>query len=99
MKKDDIWILAFENAPFAKESTPLDFLKEQDSEIIYNLINKEPSSVVATVLHCLGREKGKSVVERFNSIQKKEILRIMYLGNLVDDSVMNIISKTLKNKI
>lgn len=99
MKKDDLWLIAFENAPFAKEKTPLDFLKDQNPEIIYSIVNKEPLSVVATVIFCMGKEKGKGVLERFNSIQKKEILKIMYMGNLVDKSILNIISNTLKNKI
>lgn len=99
MKSDDIWLLAFENAPFAKKKTPLDFLKNQDSDIIYSFISKEMPSVVATVLFCMGMEKGKNVLRHFNSVQKKEILKIMYLGNSVDDGILQTIANALRLKI
>lgn len=99
MRKDDIWLLAFENAPFAKKETHLDFLKNQDSDVIYSIISRELPSVAATVLFCIGREKGKEVLEHFSSAQKKEILKIMYLGNPVDDGILKTISSALRLKI
>lgn len=99
MKKDDIWLLALENAPFAKKETPLDFLKNQDSDIIFSLLKKEIPSVIATVIFCIGKEKGKEVLSRFDSAHKKEILKIMYLDNSVSDTVLKVISDTLRLKI
>lgn len=99
MKKNDIWRLALVNAPFAKESTPLDFLKNMDSNSIFSIIKDEPPAVIAPVLHCLGYEKSQSVLEKCQMPLQKEVLRAMYLGDMVDEGILKIIANALHRKI
>ena len=99
MKKNDIWRLALMNAPFAQEATPLDFLKDLESDFLYNLIKDEPPTVIAPVLHCIGRDKSLLVLEKCDMPLQKEVLRIMYLGAAVDPGILGIIAKALKRKI
>ena len=99
MKKNDIWRIALFNAPFAKEATPLDFLKNLEDDFLYALIKDEPPTVIAPVLHCIGYEKSLSVLEKCQTKLQKEILRAMYLGDLVDSGILSIIANALKRKI
>ena len=99
MKKKDIWRLALLNAPFAKEPTPLDFLKELDSGSIFSLIKDEPPTVIAPVLQSLGFEKSQEVLEKCQMPLQKEVLRVMYTLDIVDDGILRIIANALKRKI
>ena len=99
MKKNDIWRLALLNAPFAQRSTPLDFLKDLESGFLYNLIKDEPPAVIAPVLHCLGYEKSQSVLEKCGMPLQKEVLRAMYLGDMVDSGILSVIANALRRKI
>ncbi|MBO7516278.1 MAG: hypothetical protein J6T61_00870 [Spirochaetia bacterium] len=99
MKKNDIWRLALLNAPFAQEATPLDFLKELDSDSLYRLIKGEPPTVIAPVLHCIGYDKSLCVLEKCQMPLQKEVLRAMYLGDMVDRGILNIIANALRRKI
>ena len=99
MKKNDIWRLALMNAPFAQEATPLEFLKDLESDFLYNLIKDEPPTVIAPVLHCIGCDKSLLVLEKCDMPLQKEVLRIMYLGAAVDPGILGIIAKALKRKI
>ena len=87
------------NAPFAQEATPLEFLKDLESDFLYNLIKDEPPTVIAPVLHCIGRDKSLLVLEKCDMPLQKEVLRIMYLGAAVDPGILGIIAKALKRKI
>ena len=86
MKKNEIWRLALLNAPFAQKSTPLDFLKDLESDFLYNLIKDEPPAVIAPVLHCLGYEKSQSWLEKCGMPLQKEVLRAMYFTVLLHPS-------------
>lgn len=99
MKKNDIWRLALVNAPFAKEPTPLDFLKELDGSSIFALVKDEPPTVIAPVLQCIGLEKSQSVLEKCQMPLQKEVLRAMYVSDIVDDGILRIIANALKRKI
>ena len=99
MKKNEIWRLALVNAPFAKEPTPLDFLKDMDSSSLFALVKDEPPAVIAPVLHCLGLDKSQAVLEKCQMPLQKEVLRAMYLGDMVDDGILNIIANALRRKI
>jgi len=99
MKKNDIWRLALLNAPFAQESTPLDFLKDLENDSLYSLIKDEPPTVIAPVLHCIGYEKSLSVLEKCQMPLQKEVLRAMYLGDMVDKGILGIIANALRRKI
>ena len=99
MKKNEIWRIALLNAPFAKESTPLDFLKSLEDDFLYNLIKDEPPTVIAPVLHCIGYDKSLPVLEKFRTPLQKEILRAMYLGDLVDSGILSVRANALKRKI
>ncbi len=99
MKKNDIWRLALANAPFAQDATPLDFLKELDSGSLFALVKDEPPAVIAPVLHCLGFEKSQEVLEKCQMPLQKEVLRAMYLGDMVDGGILAIIANALKRKI
>ena len=99
MKKNDIWRIALVNAPFAKESTPLDFLKELDDSSIFTLIKDEPPTVIAPVLQCIGLEKSQNVLEKCAPPLQKEVLRAMYLGDIVDSGILRIIANALRRKI
>ena len=99
MKKNEIWRLALLNAPFAQESTPLDFLKDLENDSLYDLIKNEPPAVIATVLHCIGQEKSLIVLEKFQMPLQKEVLRAMYLGDMVDQGILGIIANALRRKI
>lgn len=99
MKKNDIWRLALLNAPFAQEATPLDFLKDLESGFLYDLIKEEPPTVIAPVLHCIGYEKSLGVLEKCQEPLQKEVLKAMYLGDMVDSGILLIIAKALKRKI
>ena len=99
MKKNDIWRLALVNAPFSHSSTPLDFLKELDSELLYNLIKDEPPAVIAAVLHCIGYESSLPVLAKCRQPLQKAVLRVMYLDNMASDSILSIIAHALKRKI
>ena len=99
MKKNDIWRLALLNAPFAQEATPLDFLKELDSGSLYKMIKDEPATVIAPVLHCIGYEKSLCVLEKCQMPLQKEVLKAMYLGDMVDRGILNIIANALRRKI
>ena len=99
MKKNEIWRLALVNAPFANKSTPLDFLKELDSGSLFALIKNEPPTVIAPVLQCLGPDKSQEVLEKCQMPLQKEVLRAMYLGDMVDDGILRIIANALRRKI
>ena len=99
MKKNDIWRIALLNAPFAQETTPLSFLNDLESDFLYNLIKDEPPAVIAQVLHSIGYEKSLPVLEKFRSPLQKEVLRAMYLGDLVDPGILGVIANALKRKI
>ena len=99
MKKNDIWRLALLNAPFAQEATPLDFLKNLENDSLYNLIKDEPPTVIAQVLHCIGYEKSLSVLEKCQMPLQKEVLRAMYMGDMVDQGILGIIANALRRKI
>ena len=99
MKKNDIWRLALLNAPFAKEPTPLDFLKEMDSEFLFSLLKDEPPTVIAPVLQSLGFEKSQSVLEKCQMPLQKEVLRAMYTLDMVDGGILRIIANALSRKI
>ena len=98
MKKNDIWRIALVNAPFAKESTPLDFLKDLEESTIFTLIKDEPPTVIAPVLQCIGLETSQGVLEKCAPPLQKEVLRAMYLGDLVDAGILSIIANALKRK-
>ena len=98
MKKNEIWRLALLNAPFAQKSTPLDFLKDLESGFLYNLIKDEPPAVIAPVLHCLGYEKSQSVLEKCEMTLKKEVIRAMNLGDMVDSAIISVIANSLRKK-
>jgi len=99
MKKNDIWRLALLNAPFAQEATPLDFLKDLENDSLYSLIKDEPPTVIAPVLHCIGYEKSLNVLEKCQMSLQKEVLRAMYLGDMVDRGILGIIANALRRKI
>ena len=99
MKKNDIWRLALLNAPFAQGTTPLDFLKELEDEALYDLVKDEPPAVIAPVLHCIGYDKSQSVLEKCPMPLQKEVLRAMYLGEMVDPGILGIIANALRRKI
>ena len=99
MKKNDIWRLALMNAPFAQEATSLDFLKDLESDFLYNLVKDEPPTVIAPVLHCLGYDKSSGVLEKCDTSLQKEVLRIMYLGAAVDPGILKIIANALRRQI
>ena len=99
MKKNEIWRIALMHAPFAQEATPLDFLKELEIDSLYGLIKEEPPSVIAPVLQCLGYEKSLLVLEKCRMSLQKEVLRAMYLGDMVDPGILSVIANVLKRKI
>lgn len=99
MKKNDIWRIALMNAPFAKEATSLDFLKALEDNSLYNLIKDEPPAVIAPVLQCIGYEKSQGVLEKCPMPLQKEVLRAMYLGDMVDSGILSVIATALKRKI
>ncbi|MBO7430004.1 MAG: hypothetical protein J6U56_03190 [Spirochaetia bacterium] len=99
MKKNEIWRIALLNAPFAQEATPLGFLKELEDESLYNLIKDEPAAVIAPVLHCIGYDKSLSFLEKCRTQLQKDVLKAMYLGDLVDDGILGVIANALRRKI
>jgi len=98
-KNNNIWRLALLNAPFAQEATSLDFLKDLESDSLYNLVKDEPPTVIAPVLHCVGYDKSLGVLEKCDMPLQKEVLRNMYLGAAVDPGILSIIANALRRKI
>lgn len=77
----------------------MDFLKNLEDDSLYNLIKDEPPTVIAPVLHSIGYDKSLSVLEKCQMPLRKEVLKAMYLGDMVDSGILSIIANALHRKI